>query len=50
MARPVLDTGETAVRQVAALGYDIEDVRHIVLTHLDLDHAGGLRDFPPAAS
>jgi glyoxylase-like metal-dependent hydrolase (beta-lactamase superfamily II) len=48
LARPVLDPDETAVRQVAALGYDIEDVRHIVLTHLDLDHAGGLRDFPRA--
>ncbi|QNS02783.1 MBL fold metallo-hydrolase [Streptomyces xanthii] len=48
VARPVLDPDETAVRQVAALGYDIEDVRHIVLTHLDLDHAGGLRDFPRA--
>lgn len=40
------DTGETAVRQVAALGFDPEDVRHIVCTHLHLDHAGGLPDFP----
>ena len=24
------------------------DVRHIVVTHLDLDHAGGLADFPHA--
>ncbi|NBE50246.1 MBL fold metallo-hydrolase [Streptomyces boluensis] len=47
-ARPVLDPDETAVRQVAALGYDPADVRHIVLTHLDLDHAGGLPDFPHA--
>jgi glyoxylase-like metal-dependent hydrolase (beta-lactamase superfamily II) len=23
-------------------------VRHIVLTHLDFDHAGGLEDFPEA--
>jgi glyoxylase-like metal-dependent hydrolase (beta-lactamase superfamily II) len=36
----------TAVRQVARLGYDPRDVRHIVLTHLDFDHAGGLDDFP----
>jgi glyoxylase-like metal-dependent hydrolase (beta-lactamase superfamily II) len=48
LVRPVLDVTETAVRQVAALGYDPADVRHIVLTHLDLDHAGGLRDFPNA--
>src|SRR3954467_1761098 len=38
----------TAVRQVAALGYRPSDVRHIVLTHLDFDHAGGLDDFPQA--
>jgi glyoxylase-like metal-dependent hydrolase (beta-lactamase superfamily II) len=44
----VLDPEETAVRQVAALGYDPADVRHIVLTHLDLDHTGGLPDFPHA--
>ena len=25
-----------------------DDVRHIVLTHLDFDHAGGLEDFPHA--
>ncbi|HKS45223.1 MAG TPA: MBL fold metallo-hydrolase [Amycolatopsis sp.] len=40
---------ETAVQQVKRLGYAPEDVRHIVLTHLDLDHAGGLVDFPHAA-
>ncbi|MBN1428640.1 MAG: MBL fold metallo-hydrolase [Anaerolineae bacterium] len=42
------DMDETAARQVIRLGYNIEDVRHIVLTHLNLDHAGGLRDFPLA--
>lgn len=46
--RPRLAIEETAVHQVTALGYRPEDVRHIVLTHLDLDHAGGLRDFPQA--
>jgi glyoxylase-like metal-dependent hydrolase (beta-lactamase superfamily II) len=38
----------TAVRQIARLGLDPRDVRHIVLTHLDFDHAGGLDDFPAA--
>jgi glyoxylase-like metal-dependent hydrolase (beta-lactamase superfamily II) len=46
--RPVLDLEETAARQVVRLGFAVEDVRHIVLTHLDLDHAGGLADFPHA--
>ncbi len=40
---------ETAIRQVEALGHSASDVRHIVLTHLDFDHAGGLEDFPQAA-
>jgi glyoxylase-like metal-dependent hydrolase (beta-lactamase superfamily II) len=37
-----------ALPQVEALGFRREDVRHIVLTHLDFDHAGGLPDFPEA--
>jgi len=39
---------EAAVRQVARLGYNPEDVRHIVLTHMHFDHCGGLPDFPHA--
>lgn len=38
----------TAVRQLQRLGFEPADVRHIVLTHLDFDHAGGLDDFPAA--
>lgn len=45
---PALDPAETAVAQVRAAGYAAEDVRDIVVTHLDLDHAGGLGDFPGA--
>lgn len=39
---------ETAVAQVIEAGFDPEDVRHVILTHLDFDHAGGLEDFPNA--
>ncbi|MFE2713992.1 MBL fold metallo-hydrolase [Streptomyces mirabilis] len=46
--RPVLRADETAVRQVEKLGFDRTDVRHIVLTHFDADHIGGLSDFPHA--
>ncbi|MEJ7932235.1 MBL fold metallo-hydrolase [Ramlibacter sp. AN1015] len=38
----------TALRQIERLGFRASDVRHIVLTHLDFDHAGGLDDFPQA--
>ena len=47
--RPRLEVAETALRQVVDLGYRPSDVRHIVPTHLDLDHAGGICDFPAAA-
>lgn len=39
---------EAAASQVRELGFQLDDVRHIVSTHLDLDHAGGLADFPQA--
>jgi glyoxylase-like metal-dependent hydrolase (beta-lactamase superfamily II) len=45
-ARPQME--ETALAQVEALGFTAADVRHIVVTHLDFDHAGGLPDFPDA--
>jgi glyoxylase-like metal-dependent hydrolase (beta-lactamase superfamily II) len=48
LVRPVLDASETAAARVRALGFDPADVRQIVTTHLDLDHAGGLPDFPQA--
>ncbi len=45
---PTLDHAETAVSQLVGLGYRADDVKHIVVTHLDLDHAGGMVDFPHA--
>jgi glyoxylase-like metal-dependent hydrolase (beta-lactamase superfamily II) len=46
--RPRLEVAETALRQVVDLGFRPTDLRHIIPTHLDLDHAGGLGDFPDA--
>lgn len=46
--RPALDPDETAAVQVERLGFRREDVRHIVVTHFDFDHIGGLTDFPHA--
>jgi glyoxylase-like metal-dependent hydrolase (beta-lactamase superfamily II) len=48
LVRPRLDPAETAIAQVKALGYQPEEVTDIVLTHLDLDHVGGIGDFPRA--
>jgi glyoxylase-like metal-dependent hydrolase (beta-lactamase superfamily II) len=48
VVQPRLDPAETAARQIETLGFSRRDVRHVVLTHLDLDHAGGLADFPEA--
>ena len=45
-AKPRPET--TALRQLEELGFAAADVRHIVATHLDPDHSGGLPDFPNA--
>jgi glyoxylase-like metal-dependent hydrolase (beta-lactamase superfamily II) len=42
------DIRQTAFHQVQALGYDPDQVKHIFLTHMHLDHTGGLPDFPLA--
>jgi glyoxylase-like metal-dependent hydrolase (beta-lactamase superfamily II) len=47
--RAVLRREQTALARVEALGFKPSDVRHIVPTHLDLDHAGGISDFPDAS-
>jgi glyoxylase-like metal-dependent hydrolase (beta-lactamase superfamily II) len=45
-ARATVET--TALRQLENLGFSAGDVRHILVTHLDPDHTGGLPDFPAA--
>jgi N-acyl homoserine lactone hydrolase len=35
-------------RQLLKLGYKLEDVRHVIMSHLHLDHAGGMCHFPNA--
>lgn len=46
LVKPEFREELTAYRQIERLGLNPRDVRHIVLTHLDFDHAGGMDDFP----
>ncbi|QWC86370.1 MBL fold metallo-hydrolase [Nocardioidaceae bacterium] len=46
--RAELSYERTAHAQLGELGLSPGDVTDIVLTHLDLDHAGGIKDFPNA--
>ena len=39
---------DTAIHRLQHLGYDPKDVKHIVISHMHLDHTGGLPDFPHA--
>lgn len=48
LMQPQLLLEETALFQIDKMGYNRKDVTSIVLTHLDLDHAGGISDFPQA--
>jgi glyoxylase-like metal-dependent hydrolase (beta-lactamase superfamily II) len=48
LVRPEFRVELTAIRQIERMGFHPGDVRHIVMTHLDFDHAGGLDDFPAA--
>src|ERR1700680_738030 len=38
----------TLDRQIKALGYKLEDVKYVVISHLHLDHSGGMYMFPNA--
>ncbi|WP_067625244.1 N-acyl homoserine lactonase family protein [Alicyclobacillus acidiphilus] len=35
-------------RQLDKLGYKLTDVKHVILSHMHLDHAGGMTHFPHA--
>ncbi len=48
LLRASRDPAGTAASQLAGMGLRPEDVAHIICTHLDRDHAGGLPDFPQA--
>ena len=44
-----LDPMQSAAARLRELGRDPAQLRHVVMTHLDFDHAAGLPDFPDAS-
>jgi glyoxylase-like metal-dependent hydrolase (beta-lactamase superfamily II) len=46
--QPKLRSAEVAANQIRAIGLNPADLTDIILTHLDVDHSGGLPDFPDA--
>jgi glyoxylase-like metal-dependent hydrolase (beta-lactamase superfamily II) len=45
---PRVTADETALGRIERLGFRAKDLTDVVLTHLDIDHVGGLVDFPAA--
>lgn len=39
---------DALVHQLPRLGFKLEDVKNVIVSHLHWDHAGGMRDFPYA--
>lgn len=47
-ARPPRDRESSVLGRLEVLGHSASDVTDIFITHLDMDHASGLADFPDA--
>jgi glyoxylase-like metal-dependent hydrolase (beta-lactamase superfamily II) len=45
---PIMTEDDYVVNQLARLGVKPEEITHVILSHLHLDHAGGTGDFPNA--
>ncbi|MGB9662229.1 MAG: N-acyl homoserine lactonase family protein [Moorellaceae bacterium] len=45
---PVMTADQWCVNAIQKVGYKPEDVRFVILSHLHLDHAGGVGHFPKA--
>lgn len=43
-----IQPSELCTEKIKNLGFQLDDVKHIILTHLDIDHAGSIVHFPKA--
>lgn len=44
--RTALTTDQCVIKQIQQIGLKPDQIKHIILTHLHIDHAGGIADFP----
>lgn len=44
----VMDGRDAIDRQLAGIGVDTGDIKHVIISHMHLDHAGGMSLFPEA--
>jgi len=45
---PIMSRDQYCVENLLKIGVKAEDINYIVMSHLHLDHAGGVKDFPNA--
>ncbi len=45
---PIMTEDQYVVNQLKKIGINPEDINYVILSHLHLDHAGGVGDFPNA--
>ena len=45
---PIMTVDDYVVNQLQRIGIDADEITHVVLSHLHLDHAGGVGAFPKA--
>lgn len=48
LAAPAYDRDEAVASRLVSMGYGVGDVTDVIVTHLDMDHAGGIADLPRA--
>lgn len=50
LCKVIDEPGKNIVDQLALLGYKVEDVKHVIVSHMHIDHIGGLHYFEKTAT